>query len=210
MARPKGQYGAAVGRLLAWLAIGLVILALLVPIAALSFSVQVSGTSMEPTLKEGDRLLVDFISRDDIKRFDLVEAKPGEGSPTLVKRVVGMPGDRVAVAKVTGEEPRVFLRPAGSDEVFEVDNPTWTGQIGDKTLPCCTEDGKASPARAWATVPDGHYWLLGDNWGGSDDSRVFGFVPKEQVAGRLNFRILPLGEFGNVPTDAELVASDAG
>lgn len=196
------------GRLLAWLAIGLVILALLVPIAALSFSVQVSGTSMEPTLKEGDRLLVDFIGRGDVKRFDLVEAKPGEGSPTLVKRVVGLPGDQVAVAKVTDDEPRVFLRPAGGDEVFEVDNPTWDGQVGDKTLPCCTVDGKASPARAWATVPAGHYWLLGDNWGGSDDSRIFGFVPEEQIAGRLNFRIMPLGEFGNVPTDAELVASD--
>ncbi|WP_161962506.1 signal peptidase I [Nocardioides speluncae] len=194
-------------RLLAWLAIGLVILTLLVPIAALTFSVQVSGTSMDPTLKEGDRLLVDFIGRDRIKRFDLVEAKPGEGSPTLVKRVVGMPGDRVAVARTTGDAPRVFVRPAGGDEVFEVANPTWAGQVGDRTLPCCTTDGKSGPARAWATVPDGHYWLLGDNWGGSDDSRVFGFVPADQVAGRLNFRILPLSDFGEVPSATELVSS---
>lgn len=199
--------GSAVRRALGWVALLLVIAALLVPIAALSFSVQVTGESMDPTLDEGDRLLLDVFGRDNLERFDLVEAKPGPASPTLVKRVVGMPGDQVAVARVTGKAPRVFVRPAGETTVFEVDNPSWAGQVGNKLLPCCTEDGKASPARSWATVPDDHYWLLGDNWGGSDDSRVFGFVPADQIAGRLNFRILPLGDFGQVPSDSELVPS---
>jgi signal peptidase I len=54
------------------------------------------------------------------------------------------------------------------------------------------------------TVPAGSYWLVGDNWGGSDDSRKLGFVTDEQIHARLNFRVLPLGEFGTVPAEVRL------
>src|SRR5690606_3177131 len=62
-------------------------------IAVFTFAVTVDGHSMDPTLRTGDRLSSNFLSRDDIERFDLVEATEPGRSTRLVKRVIGMPGD---------------------------------------------------------------------------------------------------------------------
>lgn len=192
-------------RILGFAAIFLLLVGILVPVAALAFSVRVDGKSMEPTLHTGDRLVLDFLHHNEINRFDLVDATYGEGNAIrIVKRVVGMPGDQVAVSPVTGDTPHVWLRKAGSKTVYEVHNPTWTGQIGPKASPCCAKDGKSSEKRAWVTVPADHYWLLGDNWGGSEDSRFFGFVSLDDIGGSLNLRILPLGKFGTIPNPASL------
>lgn len=195
-------------RVLAWLAIALVLLGILVPVAALAFSVRVQGDSMDPTLRDGDRLLLAFWDRDDIERFDLVDAGFGQAGIRVVKRVIAMPGDEVAVAPVTGDEPRVFLRPAGETAVYRVRNEAWTGRTGQSTNACCAEDGRVSEVRTWVTVPDDSYWLLGDNWGGSEDSRNFGFVAAGDISGRLNLRVRPLGDFGPVPNPARLEAVD--
>lgn len=53
-------------------------------------------------------------------------------------------------------------------------------------------------------MPDGSYWVPGDNWGGSTDSRDFGFVPASSVEAKLWFRILPLSKFGAVTHDVRL------
>jgi signal peptidase I len=179
-----------------------------VVVAGLTFSVVVRGSSMEPTLHAEDRLEVDLLHRHDIDRFDLVEAlEPGEtrfgGGTRIVKRVIGLPGDRVAVEG--GAQPRVLLKPAGSKATYVVDNPTWAGRTGSSVGPCCTADGRSGERRAWATVPSGSYWLIGDNWGGSTDSRVFGFVDDEAIQARLWFRILPRSRFGRLHTEARLV-----
>jgi signal peptidase I len=60
-------------------------------------------------------------------------------------------------------------------------------------------------------VPDGHYWVLGDNWGASDDSRSYGFVRDYQITGGLWRRLYPLAHLGAVPHDVALVeAGDDG
>jgi len=204
--------GNETGSVRAALGVGAVVLVLIagvVVVAALSFSVQVRGDSMRPTLREGDRLEVD-VRGGDVRRFDLVEAiEPGHdgtGGTTLVKRVVGMPGDRVMVRG--GEAPAVMVRPAGTERTFRVDNPAWAAQVGLATDSCCTPAGtsrRAGQGRAWATVPEDAYWLLGDNWGGSTDSRAFGFVSAEMVKTRLVFRILPLDRLGGLGAPARLV-----
>ncbi|WP_265333823.1 signal peptidase I [Nocardioides sp. Kera G14] len=186
----------------------LVLVVLLVVVIGLTFSVTVSGDSMQPTLHPKDRLEVDLLHRKDVDRFDLVEAvEPGEakfgGGTDIVKRVIGLPGDQVSIQG--GAKPRVLIKPARTDEVFEVSNPTWPSQIGSSTSSCCTATGTASPERAWKTVPPNSYWLLGDNWGGSTDSRVFGFVKESAIKAKLSFRILPKDRFGKLTTDAKLV-----
>lgn len=191
-------------RVLAWLAIALVLLGILVPVAALAFSVRVQGNSMSPTLDEGDRLLVDVLGRGDVRRFDLVDAAFQPSGARVVKRVIGLPGDRVSVGPPRGEEPQVFVRPSGDERVYRVVNEAWVGQVGGATRACCNQEGSISEKRTWATVPEDHYWVLGDNWGGSEDSRDFGFVRAQDVAGRLNLRIRPLADFGRVPNPAEL------
>ncbi|MEV4999932.1 signal peptidase I [Nocardioides sp. LML1-1-1.1] len=179
----------------------------LVVIAALAFSVKVSGHSMEPTLSEGDRLLVNPFASDDVHRFDIVETTLGDREIPLVKRVVGMPGDRIR-ADASGAAPVVRVRPTGSEREYVVDNPAWEGRVGTKTQPCCATDGTAVQGTTkpdWVRVPEDSYWVVGDNWGGSDDSRTFGFVAADQVEARVSFRLQPFGDFGSLEDDVRLV-----
>lgn len=191
-----------------------VLLAILAGVAALTFSVRVQGSSMEPTLHSGDRLLVDLLHRHDIRRFDLVEAiepdlsgKAHSGGAYIVKRVIGMPGDRIAI--IGGTAPVVLLRPAGQGTAYRVVNPTWTGRIGADVGSCCSSQGYTLPSgvpRQWVTVPAASYWVIGDNWGGSTDSRAFGWIPASSLKAKLALRLLPLGSAGWLRTGATLVA----
>lgn len=192
---------------LGWVALAVFFVVMLVVIAALAFSVTVTGSSMEPTVADGDRLLVDPFGPDDIGRFDIVESTLGDREIPVIKRVVGLPGDRL---QVRGDEsaPEVRVVPAGEETTYAVDNPAWAGRAGARTESCCTDDGLslAQGERArWVTVPDGQYWVVGDNWGGSDDSRAFGFVAQEDVRALVVFRLQPLGDLGSIESEARLV-----
>jgi signal peptidase I len=180
---------------------------MLVVIAALAFSVKVSGSSMEPTVSTGDRLLVDPFGKGEIHRFDIIESTLGDREIPVVKRVIGLPGDRIKV-RADQDPPVVLVRPEGGDATYVVANPTWAGRVGAKVAACCADGGTSLPAGrspAWVTVPDGSYWVVGDNWGGSDDSRTFGFVREGQVKARIVFRLQPFGELGRLPDRARLV-----
>ncbi|HET7734407.1 MAG TPA: signal peptidase I [Nocardioidaceae bacterium] len=190
-------------RFLGWSALALVLVAILVPVVALTFSVQVQGQSMNPTLRPGDRLFVSFLGRGALQRFDLVDASFDRTAARAVKRVVGMPGDRISVS-LTDDGPVVHLQPAGDDTTYIVENPSWESQPATIPAACCDARGVAQGEDAVVTVPEGSYWLVGDNWGGSDDSRQLGFVTDAQIHARLNFRLLPLGQFGTVPSEIRL------
>lgn len=213
-AGPSRERGAVRG-VIALGALVLFFLAMLAVVAGLTFSVVVAGSSMEPTLQEGDRLQVDLLDRHAIERFDLIEARqPGPdedgGGRPIIKRVIGLPGDQVAIA---GDPiaPQVLIKPAGEDKVFRVDNPAWPPRIGASIESCCTAEGTAvrRGTQVWATVPESSYWVLGDNWGASTDSRLFGWVSQDRIEARLWFRILPASRFGSIDNDVRLVPVSA-
>lgn len=193
---------------LGWTTLVTFLLAMVVVVAALAFSVTVSGHSMEPTLGERDRLLVDPFGRDDVERFDVVESSAGGREISIVKRVVGMPGDEISV-RGDQERPVALVRPEGEDVTYVVDSDAWVdGEIGTRTESCCQDDGTSlAPGKraVWVTVPDDSYWLIGDNWGGSDDSRTFGFVDADKIQARIVFRIWPISSFGAVGGAPRLV-----
>ena len=56
------------------------------------------------------------------------------------------------------------------------------------------------------TVPEASYWLIGDNWGGSDDSRLFGFFRADSLVSRVLGRIQTLSDLGGVDGRPRLVA----
>lgn len=203
MAHRRAATSGWLRHVLGWTALVAFLLALLGIVAALAFSVHVKGHSMEPTLEEGDRLLVEFWKRGDLERFDLVEARVGVAKSPVVKRVVGLPGDTVSV-RFEDDRPVVTVVPAGEDTAHVVVNPVWDDRVGESVAPCCKDDGTAGTAPKPVVVPEGSYWLLGDNWGGSDDSRTYGFVAAADIGGRLNLRLQPLGRFGQVPNPARL------
>lgn len=172
------------------------ILALLI-FLALQFSVQnfrVQGPSMNPTLGEGQYLLVNklvylhFDPRDlstllpffDLSRDTsffpfqsprrgevIVFRFPGDETRDFVKRVIGVPGDTVEI-----RQGKVFLN---EEEVVEP-YITYT-------------DSRSMPPRQ---VLANTYFVLGDNRGASDDSRRWGQVPAENIIGRAWVRYWPL------------------
>ena len=160
---------------------------------------QIPSESMENTLLIGDYLLVDkfiyggaqnwLMPYRHVRRGDVVVFHyPVHPSQHFVKRVVGVPGDRIRLVnkqvQVNGvplSEPYVIHRspvrdtyrddfPRGS-VVPQVEAPWW---LQMKKL---VEDGQL-------IVPEGSYFVLGDNRDESLDSRYWGFVPRENIIGR--------------------------
>ena len=136
------------------------------------FVVQISvvrGHSMEPSLYDSDRLVVDRLcyTVGEVQRFDVVVLRyPREPDVDFVKRVVGLPGDRIRICHGLLEVNGKFI-----DQQFAF------------------ADGADMPLRI---VPDGCYFVLGDNRGISCDSREFGFVEEEMLKGKVRLRFWPL------------------
>ncbi len=146
--------------------------------------VMVDGDSMEPTLQDGDYVLLNKFS--DIERFDIVVFPPPDDEETqYIKRVIGMPGDTVEyrgdVLFIDGdpvEEP--FLENAEEADFYS------SGDYSLLTLFGVEE------------VPAGQYFVLGDNRLNSRDSRSFGFIEEEAILGKASLRYWPLERFGLV------------
>jgi len=170
----------------------------------------IPSTSMENTLLVGDRILVDRtttpdeIQRGDIVVFDASEAFNlrvperglvqtlvdsvasvfGRGEPTdYVKRVIGVPGDRVRCCSTDGR--------------IEVNGVA-------VTEPYLAPGQRPSTVTFDVTVPPDRFWVMGDNRGSSSDSRAHlgdpggGMVPGEDIIGKVWVRYWPLGRLGSV------------
>ena len=101
-------------------------------------------------------------------------AVPGKGPRAFVKRVVGMPGDRIAV-----RDGHVIRNGRRAREPFAI---------------AC--GGGPECDLAAIEIPTGHYFLMGDNRGNSADSRYWGPVPRDQIIGRAVATYWPLGRIG--------------
>lgn len=148
--------------------------------------VMVDGDSMETTLSDGDYLLLNKYS--DIERYDVVVfPPPDEDDDTLyIKRVIGLPGDRIE---------------------FNGDTLILNGQEIDETyLDHSESEGILYTSGSYSlltllgeeTVPEGHFFVLGDNRLNSRDSRSFGFIEKDVILGKVSLRYWPFEDFGMV------------
>ncbi len=137
------------------------------------FVVQISivkGHSMEPSLQDGDRLVVDRVSCNfgDVHRGDVVVLRyPRNPAVDFVKRIVGLPGDRIAL-----QYGQLYVNGGMAPD-------DWTCIVDRDT----THD---------VEVPPGCYFVLGDNRPISCDSREFGLVPQDLLKGRVRARFWPL------------------
>ncbi|MFI8512163.1 signal peptidase I [Streptomyces sp. NPDC085460] len=178
-----------------------VLLCLLAGVAVTALGVRVDGASMDPTLRPGDRILVSPDSEGRVSRFDVVLLRGGRQDSLMVKRVIGVPGDRVAIAS-TGEEPfQVLLQENGTGPVRRVVAAQWADRA-HRTGACCAADGTRSARAALRTVPEGSFFYLGDNPDLSDDSRQYGWGAIDRVEGRVGLRAYPVSTapgLGNRP-----------
>jgi signal peptidase I len=131
----------------------------------------IPSESMVPTLLVGDRVLINkFIYRfTELERGDIVVFESVEDpDQDLIKRVVGLPGDTIAVRNGT-----LFVN-------GELQKEPYTNE----KLPDVSYFPKA-------TVPKGHVFVMGDNRANSSDSRRFGSVPEENIEGEAFLRFWP-------------------
>lgn len=141
----------------------------------------VSGPSMEPNLVNGERVWavnqnIVNIDRGSVIVFEANEVDPTVASSKLyVKRVIGLPGD-----KVTAFQGTVYVNNRPIDQRFISDKQKKaTGKWDFKSL----AQKYMWPYSATIVVPKDQYFVLGDNRSVSNDSRYFGFVPKKKVKG---------------------------
>lgn len=167
------------------------VLCLLAGVAVTALGVRVDGSSMDPTLRPGDRILVSPGSEGRVDRFDVVLLRGGRQDSLMVKRVIGLPGDRVAIVS-TGAEPfQVLLQEGGKGPVRRVVAAQWAGRAHRAGV-CCSAEGTRSARAELRTVPEGGFFYLGDNPDLSDDSRQYGWGAIDQVEGRVGLRAYPV------------------
>jgi signal peptidase I len=157
---------------------------------------QVIGNSMINTLHDREYIVVSKIEylMHPPERGDIVVFKPpSNGKDYYVKRIVGLPGDTIGLVK-----GKVFVNGKQIDESYLYENAS-TCVVA--RMSSCPNDNKAY------VVPEGMYFVLGDNREGSSDSRSWRdsengelpFVPRDEIAGKARFVILPLTSIRAIP-----------
>lgn len=136
--------------------------------------VKVDGPSMEKTLYDGDILLLEKYDKD-YERFDVVVLK--YNNDKLVKRVIGLPGDRVEYKHDT-----LYINGEEIEESF----------IDEKT------ENFSLKELGYNVIPEGYYFVVGDNRNNSLDSRYIGLIKKDDIEGKVIFRIFPFKSFGKI------------
>ena len=133
---------------------------------------KVSGNSMFPELHSKDRLLIDKTAYDhkDPERGDVVVFSEPRTDKMLIKRIIGVPGDHIVIRN--GE---VKINGVTGNDDYTADGAT---------------DGNVD-----LVVPEGRYFMLGDNRLHSKDSRapVVGCVPRDAIMGKVSVRLYPPG-----------------
>ena len=174
-------------------------------------TVRVDGTSMVATLQDQDLLLASKISYDfgaNPSRGDIVVLiPPTDPSRDFIKRVIGLPGD---VIEINGDHhpTQVLIKPGGTGN-WQVLHEPYLPQPWTTLNDCCGSDGKASASAQAYTVPQGDYFVMGDNRNFSSDSRSFGPVPRKNILAKAFLRIWPLGHFGGLGSGPSLSAAPA-
>ncbi len=169
----------------------LFILALLIVIVVIPIRVFVvspfivDGASMHPTFENLDYLVVDELvyyfsapARGDV----IVFRYPNNPSIFYIKRVIGLPGDTVSIdhgiVTITTKNGAVFPL---SEPYIVNEDATYTKNV---------------------TLGDGEYFVMGDNRPNSSDSRFWGTLPKKDIIGRVDLRLLPVAQAGFFPGKA--------
>ena len=141
--------------------------------------VKVEGTSMTPLISDQERIFINkFVYRfEPIARGDVVVFwYPLDRSKSFIKRVIGLPGDMVEI-----REGQVFVNGKHLAEPY--------------VPPESADMNNFSPTK----IPKGEYFVMGDHRISSNDSRIFGPVPRNFIYGKAVFAYWPVDHFGSIP-----------
>ena len=157
---------------------------------------RIPSPSMVDTLEIGDRVLVNRVvyHLQDLEHGDVVVFRwPKNRDVVFIKRVVGLPGDRLQA-----KDGKLYVDGVAQEEPYVHK----TNGVTDPTNPSGTIVG-TTMSQPWGlsdeyTVPEGHYFMMGDNRTNSDDSRVWGPVPENDLIGEAFFVYWPLDRLGTL------------
>lgn len=165
------------------LTFGAIALAVVLPIRLfIAQPFVVSGSSMEPTFHNGEYLIVDQLSYvlEQPRRGDVVVFHyPKEPKKYFIKRIIGLPGETVHVR----EDSVSVTKADGSQEPLDESYLVNLGNGSDEDV----------------RIPEGQYFVMGDNRPASSDSRIWGLLPMENIAGRALVRLLPISRMSITP-----------
>jgi len=140
----------------------------------LFFQVSVPTKSMYPTIKPKDRMIVTRIyNKEKLKRGDIIVFYSEELGETLIKRLIGLPGDEIKI----DQNRNVYVNGVKQDEPYVVYNGGKGGEF---------------------KVPEGHYFFMGDNRANSWDSRYWQehYIYADDIKGKARFIVFPFNRFG--------------
>jgi signal peptidase I len=167
--------------------------ALFIGIRGLVQNFRVEGPSMQPTLTSGQYLWVNKAAYFELdghfvlggpQRGDIAVLRPANEDVDLIKRVIGLPGDRVLI-----HNGDVFINDQALDEPYIHFSAGYSYPIDGKPL----------------VVPPAQYFVLGDNRANSRDSHLGWFVPAENLVGRAWLTYWPPASWGLMPSVAYAV-----
>ena len=153
--------------------------------------VMVDGASMMPTFEDGDKVIVNKIGPRlaDYKRFDVVVFEVAENKH-YIKRIIGFPGDHIAY-----KDDVLYINGEVYEEPYLTSFKEALIDTGDFTYDFILEEKLGE-----MTVPQGHFFVLGDNRRKSIDSRdpQVGFIAQETILGTADFVIWPFQKLGGI------------
>lgn len=169
--------------LISWLKAA--VIALIIVFVVREFAITpsvVKGDSMQPNLHDGDRIIISKLS--SIDRFDEIAFVAPNGNDNYVKRVIGLPGDRIEI-----NNDILYINDVVYDEFY-------LAELGEHEI--LVDHFDLEEWHGYEEVPEDTYFVMGDNRRYSYDSRDFGVITEESVIGEVVFRIWPLDSIGMI------------
>ena len=161
-----------------WLSYIVIIVVIVLIRTFIATPVMVDGNSMSPNLVDNQILILYKLSKN-YKRFDIVvvDHKVNGTKEHLVKRVIGLPGEYVEY-----KDSKLYINKKEVEENF-IDVKT-----ADFSL----------AKLGFLEIPEGYYFIVGDNRGDSSDSRILGLIPENEIKGKIKFSLFPFSRFGKI------------
>lgn len=148
-------------------------------------NVRVSGTSMQPTFEENNRMIAvrNFTpKRNDVVALIAPKAANDVPGSVYIKRVIGLPGD-----KLVSKNDKMYVNGKLISEPY----------LNNKYKKADNDAGQTYTTNFTVKVPKGYYWVMGDHRDISRDSHIFGPVKRKNLMGKVVFRYWPFTKIQN-------------
>ncbi|OGE27072.1 signal peptidase I [Candidatus Daviesbacteria bacterium RIFCSPHIGHO2_02_FULL_41_14] len=145
---------------------------------------KVSGSSMVPNFHDKDYIITNklAVKLGELQRGQvIILTNPRNNDQVFIKRIIGLPGERIKL-----QDGLVYLNNKSLQEPYLATDLKTPGES-------FLQDGEE------VVVPNGQYFVMGDNRGASSDSREFGPITKELIIGQAFFRYWPINQLGIIP-----------